>query len=151
MKKMLVATSLVLGLSACSTTQQVMLGKMSIDHPINTLAPVKEEGNSTDMDKNLQAAVLKSGLQLKPALPEGTRKSDGVDALISYKDVWRWDVVMYLKSVSINIFDAHNGDLLVTGSWDNSALHGFQDSRLVVEDLLGRMVDKMRGAATAKP
>ncbi|WP_279432869.1 hypothetical protein [Luteimonas arsenica] len=44
-----------------------------------------------------------------------------MDGIVSYVDVWRWDIVMYLHSVAIKIFDARSGDLLVTGDWKNQA------------------------------
>jgi len=133
-------------LSACATSQQVTLAKQNVPLAMNSVAQVHQADNSADMDQNLQHAVLNSGLKLKPTQPEGTIRSAGSDALISYRDVWRWDVVMYLQAVSINLFDAHSGDLLVTGTWQNSALHGFPNSGKVVDDLVKAMVDKVHAA-----
>jgi len=55
---------------------------------------------------------------------------------------------MYLKSVSISVFDAKYGDLLVTGSWGNGVFHPFPNSRLVVNHLLHAMMDKLHCAET---
>jgi hypothetical protein len=137
---------LIGGLSACATSQQVSLVKQNIPRNMTTVAQVRQADNSADMDQNLQHAVLDAGLQLKPALPEGTVRSGGSDALISYRDVWRWDVVMYLQAVSINLFDARSGDLLVTGTWQNSALHGYPNAGKVVDDLVKTMAGKLHAA-----
>jgi hypothetical protein len=136
---LLAAFFLLLGVAGCSSTQQVTLARQSINHDVKTVFHVRSENDSSDMDKNLDLAIQHAGLQLKGVLPAGTVQSDKADALISYYDVWRWDLVMYLKSVRINLFDAKSGDLLVTGSWDNSALHSFPNSTKIVDDLVHSM------------
>lgn len=47
----------------------------------------------------------------------------------------------------MNIFDAKSGNLLVTGRWDNSAFHGFKNSKEVIKELLDEMLAKVKGAA----
>jgi len=148
-KTALFTAAIFLGLTGCSSTQQVTLAKQSIPNHVMTVSQVKQEDNSKDMDANLIQAVNSSGLQMKGSLPQGTAKSKDVDALISYQDTWRWDLVMYLKSVSVNLYDAKTGDLLVIGSWENSALHSFPDSGQVVRNLLNEMVNKVRAAERA--
>jgi hypothetical protein len=64
----------------------VILGKMSIEHKITSVAQIRESGNSNDMALNLNAALLNAGLQLKPPVAAGGRKAENVVALISYKD-----------------------------------------------------------------
>lgn len=103
-----------------------------------------EEGNSADMDGNLSAALLKEGLSVKPPISAGARSAVGVDAVVSYGDVWRWDLVMYLRSLSVRMYDAETGDLLVLGEWKNSAFHGFQDSKIVMQGLVSEMLTKLR-------
>ena len=51
---------------------------------------------------------------------------------------------MYLKSLDINIFDAKSGNLLITGHWQNSAFHGFQNPAEVIKQLTSEMFDKMK-------
>lgn len=123
-----------------------MLAKATPTHQVKSVAQALQEDNSSDMNTNLQTALSKEGLTIKTPLPTGTRKSSDVDAIVSYSDVWRWDLVMYLKSVSIQLFDAQSGDLLVSGNWNNSAFHGFQDSKVVVQNLVSEMFDKLRTA-----
>ena len=133
-------------LFGCATKEDVMLAKATPTHQVKSVAQALQEDNSSDMNTNLQTALSKEGLTIKTPLPTGTRKSSDVDAIVSYSDVWRWDLVMYLKSVSIQLFDAQSGDLLVSGNWNNSAFHGFQDSKVVVQNLVSDMFDKLRSA-----
>lgn len=136
-------------LAGCSTQQQVTLAKAS-PPKVATVAQVPDDGNSPEMDAHLGSALAAQGLQMKTALPAGTRKSADVDAIASYVDVWRWDRVMYLQSISVKLFDARTGDLLVTGQWRDSALHGYRDAKLVVSDLVGEMMMKLRTATGEK-
>lgn len=133
-------------LFGCATTKDVMLAKASPAHQVRTVAQTPQDDNSSDMNTNLLSALSKEGLTVKAPLPAGTRKSAEVDAIVSYSDVWRWDLVMYLKSVSIRLFDAQSGDLLVSGNWSDSTLHGFRDSKEVVQNLVSEMFDKLRNA-----
>jgi hypothetical protein len=133
-------------LFGCATSKDVLLAKATPTHQVRTVAQAIQEDNSSDMNTNLQSALTKEGIVLKAPLPAGTRKATDVDAIVSYSDVWRWDLVMYLKSVSIQLFDAQSGDLLVTGSWNDSTLHGFRDSKEIVQNLVDEMFDKLRSA-----
>ena len=69
--------------------------------------------------------------------------------IVSYTDQWRWDLVMYLRWVSIDMYDADSGNLLATARWENSVFHGFQDYKTVVKGLVDEMMAKIR--ARPKP
>ena len=133
-------------LSGCSTTQDVHLAKAEPTKKLVTIVQVLDADNSSQMNGNLEAALRKEGFALKSPLPAGTRKSAEADALISYVDVWRWDIVMYLRSLSVRLYDAQSGDLLVSGEWKDSALHGFRDAKLVMEGLVSEVLTKLRTA-----
>lgn len=141
-----VTLAAVSALTACSTTQQVTLAKTTLARPLQSVAQVADAGNSEQMDGHLQTALAAQKLSVQPKLPAGTTTAKGVDALVSYVDVWRWDLVMYLKNLTIRITDAETGDLIAMGQWSDSALHGFRDAKLVTEGLLGEMLAKVRGA-----
>jgi hypothetical protein len=142
MKIQLVIIMLVTILSGCATSQKVTLGQMGQHKKLSTAALVTEEGNSKDMDSELRQQLLSYGIESKQPLPTGTRQSKDIDVIVEYSDVWRWDIVMYLKSLTINLFDAQTGNLIVTGNWENSALHKFRNSREVIKDLLDDMIAK---------
>ena len=131
-------------MTGCATSQNVTLTQSSPFKPITTAALVPQDGNSSVMDTNLQAALMTQGVTPKTALPATTRKSAEVDAIVTYTDVWRWDVIMYLKSITINVSDAASGNLLAMGRWDNSAFHGFQDAKQITSDLVTEMFAKLK-------
>ena len=137
--------------SGCSTSQQVRLAKMSPHPPIKTVAQSVQDGNSAEMNKYLVTALHDEGLAVKAPLPAGTRTSVDVDAIVSYVDVWRWDMTMYMKSLSIQLYDARTGDLLVTGDWSDSAMHGFRDAKETVKGVVAEMMTTLRGGASQRP
>jgi hypothetical protein len=137
-------------LSGCSTTQEIVLAKTNPGKKVATVAQVPEPDNSAQMNANLETALQKEGLSLKAPLAAGTRKSPEVDAIISYVDVWRWDLAMYLKSFTVRLYDADNGDLLVTGQWNDSQLHGFRDAKLAMQSVISEMFAKLRAATKDK-
>jgi hypothetical protein len=146
----LLVITIALGVSAgCTTTQQVTLAKASIPKQFSTVAQVAADGNSPQMDTNLEAAMTKEGLTVRGRLPAGTKTAKDVDSLVSYVDVWRWDLVMYMKNLTVKLHDADSGDLLAIGEWSDSALHGFRDAKLVMEGLVAEVLAKVR--ASAKP
>lgn len=141
----------LLFLTGCSTTQEVVLAKAAPRKSVKTVAQVPEEDNSPEMNSNLEFALQKEGLSLKAPLPSGTRKSGDVDAIVSYVDVWRWDLAMYLKALSVRLYDAETGDLLVTGQWNDSPLHAFRDAKLVMQTVVTDMMAKLRAATNERP
>ena len=54
---------------------------------------------------------------------------------------------MYLQKLSVRMYDAESGDLLITGNWGDSPLLGFRDAKLVVENVVNDMLAKLRTAA----
>jgi hypothetical protein len=133
--------------AGCSTTQEVVLIKASGAKNITTAVRMPEEGNSPQMTAHLEGALGQEGVSVKGQVPAGVQKAKDVDAVVSYVDVWRWDLVMYLQKLSVRIYDAESGDLLVTGNWSDSPLHGFRDAKLVVEGVVKEMLTKLRTAA----
>jgi len=137
-------------LAGCSTTQEIVLAKATPTKNVTTVAQVPDADNSPQMNGNLEAALQKEGLSLKAPLPAGTRKSNEVDAIVSYVDVWRWDLVMYLKGLTVRLYDAETGDLLVTGQWSDSQLHAFRDAKVAMQDVVSGMLEKLRAATMEK-
>ena len=140
-----IAASLVI-FSGCSTTQEIVLAKANPTRAIQTVSRATGDSNATDMNKNVEDAFSAQGIGVKGALPADTRKSPDVDGVVTYSDQWRWDLVMYLQALTVNLFDAGTGDLLVTGQWHDSTLHGFKDAREVTRNLVADMLAKLKSA-----
>lgn len=141
MKKLIVlllaAASLIL--SGCSTSSRVVVNPGST-LVINTAYVVLHGGNSEDVDAHVQRELMAHGITVK-AGPELT--DPGTDIIVRYSDNWRWDVTMYLRSLDIQIYDANTGVLVGSGSWKNSALHGYHSAekvtRKVMDDIFAKL------------
>lgn len=146
MRRLSIAISLLLLAltTGCATSQNVSLAQLTGAKQLSTVALVPSEGNSADMDNAIKSAFMAQGIAPKQALPAGARKSSEVDVIVDYTDQWRWDIAMYLRWVTINMYDADTGNLLASARWDNSAFHGFQDYKVVVQGLVDDMVAKMK-------
>jgi hypothetical protein len=149
-KLALISVWLAFAGAGCSTSQQVTIAKADFNRTLKTVAQVPDADNSAQMNGYLESALQKEGLALKAPLPAGTRKADDVDALVSYVDVWRWDLAMYMQSLTVRVHDASNGDLLATGRWHDSPLHGFRNAKAVMEGLVAEVFAKLRGTAPPK-
>ncbi|MDP2407428.1 MAG: hypothetical protein U1D36_20190 [Hydrogenophaga sp.] len=133
-------------LAGCSTTQEITLGAAVPKKVFTTVAHVQSDGNSSQMNSLLEAALLKEQLTVVGALPSGTRTAPDIDALVSYSDVWRWDLVMYLKHLTVQLYDAETGQLVALGRWSDSPMHGFRDPKTIMDGLISDLVNKVRGA-----
>jgi hypothetical protein len=140
------ALAAVMGLAGCATTREVFVFQTPPPAGVASVAQVPDEGNSPAMNAYLESALRSSGLTITAPLPAGTRTSHDVDAIVSYTDVWRWELVMRLQSLRVRLYDGRSGDLLVTGAWNDSPLHGFRDANQAVQDLVGEMVARLKKA-----
>lgn len=146
----LLAPLVVAGLTACSTTQDVLIARTGPTKTITTVARSPGDDNSSDMDTNVELALAHEGLTVRPPVAAGVRQAPNLDAVVSYAGTWRWDIVMYLKKFTVRMYDASTGDLLASGEWSNSALHGYQDAKTVVQDVISDMMSKLRARGAGK-
>ncbi len=130
--------------TGCATSQNVTLGQLEPARAITSAALVPQDGNSAAMDDHVRTALMMQGVTARETVYPGTRQSNRVDAIVGYTDVWRWDLTMYLRSLTIQVFDARTGNLLAMGRWDNSAFHGFQDAGQVTRTLMNDVFAKIR-------
>ena len=136
--------------SGCSITKEIKNGSATRLKPIQTASQIPESVNSPDMNTILQDAIRAEGVTVLPALPPGTRKQTDADVLVSYADVWKWDFVMFLQTITIRIFDAETGDLLVSGRWADAPMHRYRDAKLTVRELISEMFAKLKSDAKEK-
>ncbi len=142
MNKMLAVllAAATLGLAGCSTSSRVVV------NPGSTLVAesayvVLHGGNSEDMDAHMQRELMAHGLTVR-AGPE--LDNPGTDLVVRYADSWRWDMTMYLGALDIQVYDTQSGTLIASGSWKNSALHGYHDSEKVTGQVIDEIFAKLR-------
>lgn len=137
-------------LSACATSHEIVQSGNLPGGAYRSAAVVPTEDNNEEMDGYLRNALESNDVVVKPAKPAGTKTANDVDLLVSYQDVWRWDLKTYLYSLRIDLFDGPTGALLATGTWRNSAFHGFQRGQDETRELLGEMIPRIRRGDSGK-
>ena len=142
MKK--IGSALLLALVAllsvgCATSSNVVVNPGSTQK-VHSAYVVLHEGKSSDMDAHIQRELMAHGIQVK-AGPE--MQNPAADIVVRYSDNWRWDVTMYLRSLDIQVYDAATGTLVASGSWKNSAMHGYHGADGVVKDVVDQIFLKL--------
>ncbi|MFM0219777.1 MULTISPECIES: hypothetical protein [Paraburkholderia] len=137
------AVAALVTLPGCTTTQNVAAGPQAKGSPVTVACFTAHGGRSADMDAAIQRNLENHGVSvvLAPAC-------DKADVNVTYTDSWRWDIVMYLRSMDIRFYKAPNGGLIASGHWKNSVLHKFPNADGVVRDLIDEMF-KQAGESTA--
>ena len=125
----------------CATSNSVTVDPSASAKAFKSAYLVAHGERSSDMDVHIQRELLAHGLQVKIG-PE-IRTLPNVDVIVRYADNWRWDIAMYLRTLDIQIYDAVSGNLLVSGSWNNSALHGFHGADGVVKQVVDEIFAKL--------
>ncbi|WOD14192.1 hypothetical protein [Paraburkholderia kirstenboschensis] len=128
-----VVSALVI-LPGCSTTQNVTAGPQVKSSLMTTARFTAHGGRSADMDAAIQRNLENHGVSVLHA-----PACDKAEMNVTYTDSWRWDIVMYLRSMDIRFYKAPSGGLIASGHWKNSVLHQFPNADGVVQDLIDEM------------
>jgi hypothetical protein len=134
-------------LTGCATPPRVSIGQLAPQQKkITTAALVSQYGKccSPEMDSYIQQQLMAYGITMKPPLPAGTHQSDDVDVIVAYSDVWRWEYVMCLQSLTINFFDGSSGNMIATSRWDNPTPHEVRNPRAIIKELLDDIFPKLQ-------
>jgi hypothetical protein len=62
---------------------------------------------------------------------------------VRYVDDWKWDVVMYLRRLDLQVYDARGNTLLASATWKNSPMHGYHGLDKIVAQLVGETFAKL--------
>lgn len=125
----------------CTTSLDVVASPAATEAAFTSAYIVSHDENAGPMCGRIQRALLGRGLEVGAG-----NESDapaGVDLIVRYGDSWRWDVVMYLRSFDLEVYDARTRMLLAAGHWKNSALHGFPNADKVVDDVVQQTFDRL--------
>ena len=134
-----VAFAAILLVGGCATRSSVVVNP-GVSLQAKSAYVVLHGGNSGDMDVHIQRELMAHGLVVK-AGPE-LRQPD-TDIIVRYSDDWRWDMAMYLRSLDVQVYSVSTGELVASGSWKNSALHGFHSEEGVVKDVIDQIFAKL--------
>jgi hypothetical protein len=127
--------------AGCATSSGVIVNPAATKVTYHSAYVVVHGDRSSDMDGLLQKEMLRHGLAVSVG-PEGGSSGDA-QLIIRYADDWKWDLKMYLRSFDVMIFDPKTKVLLATGSWKNSAFHGFYSEEKVVARVVDQTLSKI--------
>jgi hypothetical protein len=128
-------------LTGCATHSDVIVNPSITKLHYQSAYVVVHGDRSSDMDANLQKELLRHGLSVTVG-PETSSTGDA-QLIVRYADDWKWDMAMYLRKFDVMVFDAHSKTLLASGSWKNSAMHGFHGSEKVVAQVVDETFSKL--------
>jgi hypothetical protein len=131
----------VIALSGCATSSGVVVNPSAQRAVYKTAYVVVHGASSQDMDAHVQREFLRHGIAVSVG-PEGGPIGN-VQLIVRYSDDWRWDLKMYLRSFDVMVFDARTNTLLATGSWENSAMHGFYNEDKVDASVVDQTLSKI--------
>jgi hypothetical protein len=143
MKNRFVFVLLGLALAGCGGSYTVTRFDGAAPGQLRSVAVSPREGNSPEVTSYVSDALVSQGVAVTARLPAGVIKTDKADAVVSYLDVWRWDMAMYLDSISIDLYNASTGELLVTGRWRDSFFHAFHRGESISKELIDQMMAKL--------
>lgn len=142
----LMAVAMIVLASGCATHSNVVVNPGS-SMVAKSAYVVLHGDNSSDMDAHIQRELMSHGLVVK-AGPE--MQQPDADIVVRYSADWRWDMTMYLRSLDVQVYSVSSGTLIASGSWKNSALHGYHGAQDVVKDVFDQIFAKIESASAAR-
>ena len=130
--------------SACGGSSAIIPASANASTQIRSAAFSPQPGNSPEVTGYIADALAAHGVATRPAKLSPGYKSNDVDAIVSYLDVWRWDVAMYMQSIAIHLYNAKTGELMVSGRWSDSTMHTYNRGEAVSRDLINQMFSKLQ-------
>lgn len=96
---------------------------------LNTMHVSKLEADGRGIDALIANKLRTRGY----TVTHGTEKPNNVDALVTYKDKWMWDITMYMLELTITIRDPKNDFPLATGNSFHTSLTRKSPTEMVDE------------------
>jgi hypothetical protein len=114
---------------SCSATYQAA-GKVTKRGSVQVTHDPKDSG-----DAKVKAAIRKEFIKRGFTLTESNQS----DFVASFKDVWRYDVLMYLSRLELRLTDRRSGAVQVEASYGNSGMHLDRSVEKVVSKLFEQL------------
>lgn len=142
----LFAISLIALSSACAVKKEVIVGAGAIGTHHSAALLAAADGNSPAMDAIFQSELKARGFNSVQGAPAGTKQAANVDVIVEYVDVWRWDLSMYLESISVRFYDPRNGGVIAVANWGqkDQMFHSYPKPEDVVREVLSDVFAKVR-------
>ena len=102
---------------------------------------IKNPHQRTEIDKMIQDEVQKLGITA--SIGPSSVEQQNHDYIINYFDAWSWDLVPYLRSLEIQLFDARNNLMIERVRFENEIyFHTFPSDKKITAELIQRIFKK---------
>ena len=125
--------------SSCAETRSASVSQPAAIKSARSAYVVKHQESSREIETYLKDALAKKGVRAQAGPMSG--KPAGTDLQVTFVDRWQWDMAMYLRTLDVSVVDK-SGREVATGTYRNSALHGFPDARKTSEELINLIYAK---------
>lgn len=129
-------------LSACGSSVNMTVGQLS-PFKMKTAALVPQDANSPEIDAIVQRQLMAHSIVPQPPLPRGTHQSGDVDLIVTYSEQRLLGRRMQLHAISVSMYEAPTGNLLVTGRREFSPSQKAPERSEVVKELFEDMMAKL--------
>lgn len=130
-------------LTGCGGAYTITRTSAKVPEQLRSASVSPLEEGSPEITTYITEALVSQGVSIKQSSAANAPKSNGADAFVTYSDIWRWDFAMYLKAITINLYKASTGELLVTGRWSDSLFHAYHGGEMVTQELIKQMFAKL--------
>jgi hypothetical protein len=138
--------SFCLLMSGCSTTKELHLGTGEITTSLRAAAIAVSAGNTERMNGLFTADLKTRGFAEVRLVDPGTRRLHSADFILEYKDEWVWDLVMYLHSIEVTLYDPLSGKVIARTSWRHNSyvFHAYTKPEDVIRERLDELLASVK-------
>lgn len=120
--------------ASCAETRKASVANPAVIKSARSAYVVKPGDSGRDIEIFLKDAIARKGVQAQQGAMSG--KPSSADIYVTFVDRWHWDMAMYLRTLDVAVIDNKSGKEVATGTYRNSALHGYPDARKTSEELI---------------
>ena len=126
--------------ASCSETRTASVSAPAVIKSARSAYVVKPADSSRDIEVFLKDAIAKKGVKAQQGAMSA--KPASADVYVTFVDRWHWDMAMYLRTLDVAVIDNKSGKEVATGTYRNSALHGYPDAKKTSEELINLIYEK---------
>lgn len=143
-RRQLLAAPLPLGLGACVTRQTGVVAPGADLRTVRSIYVVRFEPDTRGVNGLIANDLRARGFQATTG--DAIDRPPDVDAVLSYRDRWRWDISMYMLALDVTVADARTRQQLASGQSYRTSL-----GRLSPEGMVQEVMDTILAATPGVP
>jgi len=130
---------LLISVLSCASSQDAVINPAASLPAGPLTAFVEKHGDkSADVDAHVERALIANGIGV-------TEDKSASTLTVKYADDWKWDLVMYLRALDLQIYDARTGTLIGSARYSNAAFtHSYPNTGKIAEELVAQVLTKLK-------